>query len=213
MIRFATAFVLLLSVWAVGQIPGMPDFRSARFAPIILLDRGDVGKELKLTKEQSAEIKKLAKAHQEKVQALAKAGADPNNLGAAFGSMKQLEESTQEASAKAVAVLDAGQALRFAGLRLQFVGPKLLQEAEYAKMLDLSEEQQAKIKEIAGSEMGRIMSAMQGGGGGRDAANKMKEAIKSISAEITALLTPEQAAKYKEIEGKEFGPAKKERGY
>ncbi len=209
-LRTALFFSALLCSSAFAQIPGMPDFLSATKSPLMLLERSDVAKEVKLDKAQKEEIKKLSKALQEKMEGASK-GTNPNDFGAAFGAMGELNKDMEEASAKAMALLTPEQMPRFQGLRLQFNGPKLLKEAEFAKMLELTEDQQAKIKEIAGSELSRIMAGMQGGG--RGAANKMKEAIKSIATDIMALLTPEQTTKYKEIEGKEFGPAKKERGY
>lgn len=204
--------VLVASHLAAAQIPGMPDPDQMRFAPIYLLGRSDVAKELKLQKAQNEEIKKLAKELQTKTEAASKASRDPNDLSGALGAMKAMTAAQEDASAKAMALLDTDQATRFRGLRLQFVGPKLMLDPVYARLLDLTDDQLAQAQEVAGSEVSRMMGAFQSGGGA-GMAKKLKEIKAQIAADLMAILTPEQAAKLKEIEGKEFGPAKKLRGF
>ena len=140
---------------------GGPGFGGPGFGPggmqgsgLILLAMPAVQQELGLSEEQKTDLNNLQRKMQEQMRA-------------SFGDFRQMEEMSQEdrdkrfaeagkkaeetikqADRQAAKILNAKQSERFGQLRLQREGLTAFSRIEIAKRLDLTAEQQAKIKDL-----------------------------------------------------------------
>ena len=131
-------------------------------------------------------------------------------------SRKKSEEATKAAEEKLSKILDEKQLARLNELRLQREGIAALGRPEVAKQLGLSEDQAAKIRKI--QEQGRPGFGGPGGPGGpgkaggpggpgqdpREFMAQMQKQREKLKADVLAVLTDEQRAKWTEMKGKEF---------
>jgi Spy/CpxP family protein refolding chaperone len=155
-----------------------------------------VQKELGLSSEQTAKLADLPKG-------------EANQRG--FRDMSEEERrQAMETRAKLVAeqdkalagILDEKQSARLTQIKMQAVGARALLEEDVAKRMKITPEQTEKLQ--AGLQ--EIMQAARGGGGGP--AQWRQQALEKV-AEI---LTPEQKADFKALQGTEFDLSKLELG-
>lgn len=176
-------------------------------APSMMMMQPDLKKELKLAKDQDKKISEISKAHMKKMQEMS-SKARGNDLSNSLNSMAEMQAAQAESDKAILAALNPEQTRRLRQLQWQILGSKALYEADLQKELALTEEQVGKIEEHRSGDAGRMMEAMQSGGG-----SKMANAIKKVKAEsakiLIGFLTPEQAAKYKEALGPESKAAKR----
>jgi hypothetical protein len=118
------------------------------------------------------------------------------------------EEVFRGTEEKLSKILDEKQLARFKELRLQRQGVGALMRPELAKQLELSEEQQDKIRKIQEG------ARPEGRGPGnfqemseeerREFFTQMRERREKADAEILAVLTDEQKTKWNELQGEKF---------
>lgn len=163
----------------------------------LLLQQKSVQEELKLTSDQMAKLKEAG----EKMRASFSGGAGGG--GDREEARKKFEEA-QKAADKAMAeILTADQNKRVKEIALQQAGPMALANADTAKDVGLTEDQQSKVKAIADGlreEMGKLFQA----GAGQDARAKMQDLRKSANDKVVALLTDDQKKKWADMTGKKF---------
>jgi hypothetical protein len=131
---------------------------------------------------------------------------------------KRLAENTRKMEAanlatekKVADVLDAKQVERLDQLRLQREGVGALGRPDVARQLGLSDEQQAKIREIQESARPRGPGGFGGFGGPdqsdedrREMFERMRAQREKADADILAVLNEEQKTKWAEMKGDEF---------
>lgn len=159
-----------------------------------LADNEAVQKELSVSDDAKAAVKKVNEAYREELQ-------------------KATEEATKAVNSKMAPqvkeALTAEQFKRLQEIRVQALGSQAYTDAEVVKALGLKKEQQDKIAEIGKDYTAKLREAFQpgGGGGGGDRTDmraKMEEMGKARDAQISEVLTKDQQAKLKELKGKEF---------
>lgn len=185
-----------------------------------------VQKELGLDKESAevAEIRKMTEAMGKEVQdEMSKlTGGDPM----AFFNMSQEERQKMmtkmnEVNAKLTAkyipdmkkLLSAEQYTRLQQISWQQAGTGAFADAEVAKTLELSKEQQEKLAavntEFGNKQRELFQSAFQGGGGGggggfEEMQKKMAELTATRDKQANEILSKEQLEKFTKLKGKEF---------
>ena len=178
----------------------------------------DVQKELGVSDEQKKAVAELAAETQKQMRS-SMAGFDfekfqnmsqEERQKFIADSRKKSEETTKAAEEKLRKILDEKQMARLNQLRLQREGIAALSRPEVAKELGLSEDQVAKIRKL--QQQGRPGfggPGAKGGPGGpggdfREMMAQMQKQREKLQADVLAVLTEEQRAKWTEMKGKEF---------
>ena len=155
-----------------------------------LADNEAVQKELAVSDDAKAAVKKVNEAYREELQ-------------------KAMDETTKAVNSKMAPqvkeALTAEQYKRLQEIRVQALGSQAYTDAEVVKALGLKKVQQDKIAEIGKDYSAKLREVFQPGGGDRtDLRAKMEEIGKARDAQINDVLTKDQQAKLKELKGKEF---------
>jgi len=181
---------------ATAQRGGWLGGRGLGISAAQLVAQEPVQKELGLSSEQATKLADLPKG-------------EANQRG--FRDMSEEERrQAMETRAKLVAeqdralagILDEKQLARLTQIKMQAVGARALLDEDVAKRMKMTPEQSEKLQ--AGLQ--EIMQAARGGGGGP--AQWRQQALEKV-AEI---LTPEQKAEFKTLQGPEFDLSKLELG-
>lgn len=189
---------------------------------LMLAGHPAIQKELGVTEDQIAKLKKLGDEAREEMQAGGGGGGD-------FAALRELPEEERRAKMtemmnkrmeasrkvaekykpKLAEVLDAKQVERLNQIALQAAGPGAYADPDVVKALKLSKEQQDKLTAIT-KEFGEKQRASftgGGGGGGEDARAKMRELSATRDKDLAAVLTDDQKAQLDKMKGKEFDMA------
>jgi Spy/CpxP family protein refolding chaperone len=189
------AIVLTLAQqYAAAQAPFGGTFRAN---PLMLLRQESVQKELKLTEDQTKKIQELGDKTREKFQEIF--GGDEADRP------KKMQELNEENRKAVAALLTPEQGKRLKEITYQQRGPASLTDPEVAKALELSEEQQTKIKSII-EETGAAMRELftPGQPPDDDTRKKMADLRKSSGDKMVALLSAEQKTKWTALQGEPF---------
>ena len=181
----------------------------------MLLGIEEVQKELNLRDDQKKQINTLLTEARDKVRAsIGQVNfQDLQNLSAderekRFGEMrKKFEEGSKELDGKVGTILESRQAERLHQLLLQREGAMALSRPDVIKKLDLSEDQQAKIKKIQedARPTGRAGFDPNQSNEERQAAmNKMREQFEKAQKECFAVLNDDQMLDWTNMCGKTF---------
>jgi Spy/CpxP family protein refolding chaperone len=150
-----------------------------------------VQKDLALTDEQKASIKKINDDFRSSLSGLSREDRRSKTT--------ELRKGVEE---KIDAVLDDKQKARIKEIRLQAQGPGALSTKEVADALKLSDDQVTKIKDLTKSLSDARREAFQGGGGGNsDAREKLAKLRTETNEKILALLTSDQKASFEKMQG------------
>jgi Spy/CpxP family protein refolding chaperone len=153
-----------------------------------------VAKDLELTDDQKASIKKIADKASEDRQALS--ADDRATKG---------PEIRKDMDEKIAAVLNDKQKARVKEIRLQMRGTAALADKEVAESLKLTDDQVAKIKDAMDARRKAMADARPTGGnqgGDRDAAReKFTKMRKEADEKVLAVLTTEQKEQFDKMQG------------
>lgn len=119
---------------------------------------------------------------------------------------KQMEESAKKIEEKIKSSLTEAQWKRLNELRLQREGVMSFDRAEIAEKLNFTPEQKDKLKELM-AELRPQFGPGRGrreGGGGPPNFEEMRARREKATADIMALLTPEQKSKWEAMQGEKF---------
>jgi Spy/CpxP family protein refolding chaperone len=159
---------------------------------LFLLGQESVQKELKLTDEQNKKIKELTDKQRESFQGLRDLSQEDRRA--------KMQE-TAKANDKAIgAILKPEQLKRAKQIALQQQGAGALRNEAVAQALKISEEQKDKIREI----QAKSREETQGLGRDEEGRKKRQEIMKATNEKVMGVLTAEQKAKLKEMQGPEF---------
>ncbi|MBI3838483.1 MAG: hypothetical protein HY288_11190 [Planctomycetia bacterium] len=195
----ALAVVALASPNAWAQRPGRGGPGRFGFNSLNLLAQQSVQDELKLTEDQRKQVT-------EKVEKQRAAAGDLQGLSREER-QKKVQERTKANEAAVAAILNDEQVKRFKQISLQQRGARAFSDPEVAQALGLSGEQKDRIKGIEESVQSETRGLVQGNAGGgdrQDLRKKIASLSKSAEEKLNALLTPEQQAKWKELNGEPF---------
>lgn len=196
--------------------PGMrgPGFGRGGMSSAMLLRIPEVREELGTNEEQNAKIDEILDEMQESMQAAFGNPQDFQNLseeerGKHLAEMQKKNEATTKKTDAAIAkVLDKKQLTRLNQLQLQREGVNAFHRPDVAKQLDLTEEQETKMQEVeAKAAEGRpaFGNFQQLSDEERqEMFTKMQERQKKREADLLAVLTEDQQAKWAEMQGEKF---------
>jgi Spy/CpxP family protein refolding chaperone len=123
--------------------------------------------------------------------------------GEEFG--KKVQEAGKRAEETAKMILDDKQAARLEQLQLQFEGSAALLRADIADRLRLTEEQRQRLEEIREASRAEMEAAFKSGASKEERTKVFsKERREKVRSDLVGVLTPEQAAKWSELQGKKF---------
>jgi len=162
---------------------------------VLLLNQPSVQKDLKMTEEQVAKVKKVVKSRQA-IRAELK-DLDPD------ARMKRLDEIKKENDTLAAKILNADQTKRLRQIYLQQQGVNAFTKPEVARELNLNDDQKKKLEELGKKGMAQIQALRQPGAG-EEAMKKIGELTKGLNEEAQKLLTDGQKAKWKQLTGEPF---------
>jgi hypothetical protein len=224
----AGALVLALAIpqQAQAQRRGGMGMRPAGVNPLGLVTNEAVQKDLGVKEDQTSKLKDLSDdINDERRQLVEGAGIDFRGLRDLSGEEREKRMAEIQTKMKDISkqindkfrpqlekTLSKDQLARLQEIAIQAAGPQALEDANVAKDLGLSKEQQDKIagidKDFA-KKLGGLRGRGQGGGG--DASErmaKMKELHDEQLAKATEVLSADQQAKFTKLKGKTFDTAK-----
>jgi hypothetical protein len=191
-------WILVLAVpalWVAAALPAEPIVPNETTVQLILLREKSVQEELKIDAELAKKIMEFTNAEYEEFQKAQKLSEEEREK-----KLKQLEEANQKFLADN---LSAGQRKRLGQIAMQVTGLQQLTKPEIAKLLDLTEEQQKKFKEMrveARKELERIMDVKNR----QERNEKLAKLREDIERRVKEVLTDEQKAKARELVGEPF---------
>lgn len=175
---------------------------------LMLLRMPEVQTELKMTQPQIAKIDEAQQTVREAMREVFQGGFQNMTQEERQKAMAKIEEIQNKAVAS---ILDQTQLKRFKQLELQRAGAMALMRPAVAKELGLTEQQQAKLRELQQKQMEDMRALFQGGGfqnmtpeERQQLGQKMQEMRKKAEEAALGVLTAEQKAKWTEMIGKPF---------
>ena len=202
---------------AQGRRGGGMGMMGQGVSPLRAVGIAAVQKDLGLKDDQAAKVKDISQDYSEDIQQqLEGAGLGGRPQGDLSPEEREKRETQMAAINKNVndkfipklnEVLDKAQQTRLHEIAVQIAGPQALQDAEVAKALDITKDQQDKLKKLGDDMRHKLREAFTSGGGGGDRSAmraKMTEMREELTAKSTEVLTKEQQAKFTEMKGKPF---------
>lgn len=208
--RVWSNLILALTVAAVAAGPSRAQGPGGRggfgFGPGQLLQNKSVQKELKLTEEDIAKVKKVGDELREKYK------DDFAGLQGLQGDelrekrqevMKRFNEDAQKAYNE---ILSDAQQKRLKQIGIQARGAMAFADPEVQKKLNITDEQKAKLMEIGqeARESFQEVGQLFRDGKQEEAQKKMRELNKAMIEKVVGLLNDEQKASWKEMTGEPF---------
>lgn len=180
-----------------------------------LLVRNDVQKDLKLTDDQKAQLKKVQDDANAKRQAMMEEMRANGGGGGDFQAMRdrfeKMQAETEEATMK---VLNDDQRKRLDQINLQYNGYRSLNDEKLQKELGLNADQKRKISELNDQMNAANMQIMQRVRNGELDATEVPALLetnnKALDSAIKQTLTPEQDGKFTEMQGPKWARDPKE---
>lgn len=173
---------------------------------LMMLQRKDVQADLKLSADQIKAVDELRAKNDEEMAAMRE---NMRASGGDFESMRRDMEKRQEETQKKVdAILDDGQRTRLKQIGFQIQGNMALMNPDTQKELGFTSEQTTKIEELQGKQREAMMAIMEKRRNGDLDQDQMQDLMRKnmdiMGGELLKLLTAEQAAKFKEMQGAPF---------
>lgn len=176
----------------------------------MLLGRNDVQKDLKITAEQKAALEKAQADQRAKMQARME---ELRNGGGGGGGdftaiREEFEKMAKEADDAAMKVLTKEQQTRLGQIQIQFDGMRVILKPEIQKELGMKADQKKRLDELQEQQQAANMAIMQRVRDGEISREEvgplMEQNNKALDAEFEKVLTDDQKAKLKEMQGAKF---------
>jgi hypothetical protein len=198
-----------LALWAIPtwaqQVLFMAPFGFGPGESMMLLRQESVRKELKLTPEQLIKVADLTEKMHDKFDRVIIEGSEEER-DKQLKELKKEHEKAQAENQKALAeILKPEQWKRLKQISYQRQGGKAFTDQDLAKAIQLTEDQQKKIRAI-NDETSKQVHELFESGAPRDEEirQKMTELQKASTAKILKLLTEAQTAKWNQLQGEPF---------
>jgi hypothetical protein len=159
---------------------------------LMLAQNAQVQKELEIVDDQKTKLTDLAAAQRTARQELMNLSQEeraPKAQAMQDDLMKKLGE-----------ILLPKQLERLKQIQLQVEGPNALTSPDVVKALNITADQQAKMKTISDEAQTKMRDALQGVTG-PDRMTKMQEMNKDLGEKLLAVLTPDQVAQFEKMKG------------
>lgn len=193
---------LAVAIVAMAVAPALAQERQRQRQPggrggfgggtLFLLTQKSVQEELKLSDEQITKVKELQEKQRGSFQGLRDLSQEERQ--------KKMQESAQAQQKALAEVLKPGQLKRVKQISLQQQGARALMNPEVAKELKITDDQKEKIRDIQTKSREELRDL------GRDegAREKRQELTKKTNEKVLGVLTADQKAKLKEMQGTPF---------
>jgi hypothetical protein len=196
------------SVLAVGALclltsPAMAQGRGGfGMGGAALYANASVQKELKFTEEQAKKAREVVTDLREKYQDKLQEARQSQDFQA---TQKITGEMTAEAKKMMADVLKPEQAKRFDEISLQQRGIQAFQDPEILKKIPLTDDQKAKVRDLAQDMQSQMAELRQGFQDDPEGTRtKMNNLRKETNTKAVALLTDDQKKTWKEMTGEPF---------
>lgn len=180
---------LVFAGLACAQFENTTTFDMA-YRPFAVLQRNDIKKELKVTKEQSKQIDAVIKEFN-------KASRD----SAAGGPTR-----VDKADADLVLILSESQKVRYAELNIQIRGATALSDPGISEKLEMTDAQKAKVKQVRTDAIQTLLSRLRGRT--RDMDKAMEEVSKGEETELLTVLNDAQREVFAKMAGEVYKGAR-----
>ncbi len=201
--------ILAVAVLAQAQRGGMMMGGGAA-NPVMILGREDVQEDLKLTddqKEKLADYTDMQKMFPKMMSAAQEAGIAREDMRTEKG-QKFFKDYQEKVRKEIEGILTPDQAKRWNEIAIQMAGNMAVTRPEIAKLVGLTDDQNAKIKDLQKKQQDAMQGLFQQMRDGEltreDLQEKMKKNNEILDSEVGKLLTDPQKAKLKELGGKHF---------
>jgi Spy/CpxP family protein refolding chaperone len=217
-----------------GQGRMMGGMQGMQNNQMFLLMREDVREDLKLSADQQARLTELV---QNRMQGMmgrggqgqggqgqrgqggqgqrGQGGQGQRGQGGQMG--EEMQRMQAELNREINAILTPEQQTRLRQISIQLQGPRAVLNPEVGSQLNLTEAQQTRIRELMQRHREANQSVMQRVRSGEIEMQQAMETTRrndeALGAEIAKVLTPEQAAKLKAMEGSKFDARDQGRGF
>jgi len=202
LLALALAAVVAPEAWAQrgqGRGGGLGSFRGQGGNSLFLLTQKSVQDELKLSADQIKTVEEQMEKQRESFAGLRDLSREERQ--------KKMEERAKANQAVLSEILKEDQLKRFKQISLQQRGAQALSDPDVSQALNLTAEQNDRVKAIqdgAQSEMRELFQAGAAGGDRQELQKKAAQLRNSINEKAHAVLTTEQQAKWKELTGEPF---------
>jgi Spy/CpxP family protein refolding chaperone len=201
--------LLLIAVLAVATVSAFGQgFRGGGMAgmmnsPSGLLRRDDVKTELQLSDDQKNKIAEISDATRSKMRELFQGGGDPATM------QKAMAPIMADANDQILKVLNDDQKKRLKEIGYQIAGYGVLAtDKELQTTLALTDDQKTKITDLSKTAQEANASVFQKAQNGEIERSEVGAAMtknrEALNSAIEALLTADQKAKFKTLQGKTF---------
>lgn len=197
-----------------AALPGAAQERAQRGGPgrfgggfqigkVQLLQLEQVQQELKLSDEQTQQVRQISEDVRTQMREAFQGGGGPE-------AREQIQKVAADAEEKVKDVLKEDQAKRLNEIVVQVTGPEVLaRDRELAERLDVSRDQQREIREIVQEQQEKRRELFAGARGeGRERfaeiRDKMEEIRKETDERILGALSDEQKQKWEQLKGEPF---------
>ena len=212
--RIALLFTML-AISALGamrvhaQFDGMGMMRGIQYGPLVMLSHREVQKELSLTKPQSENLKKLQNEQTEAFKKLSKDAQGGHDPSKAMAMSKEVETMNAEYATKAQEILTEEQRKRLFEIRIQAMGFQAAFDPDVQMALAVTDAQKESFKSLYPAYFQEMMASMRGI---RTSVNLKSKLDTEYREKVAKILTDEQNAKLKMLEGTPFKDLKKING-
>lgn len=187
------------------QFDVMGMMRGMQFGPLTLLTVPQVRKELKLSKAQDADLKKLQSEHADALKKSTKAAQSSGDPTKMMEMAKEMETLQAGYGKRALELMDEAQRKRFGEIRVQVMGFRALLDKEIGTALTVTDGQKASLSVLDREYLQAYGKMVQ-----RNARTIMrdKEALMAeYKAKALQVLSAEQGARFTAMEGAPFKDA------
>lgn len=201
----ALAAVALLAVapqWASAQRRGgFGGFRGGfgTVSQVQLLQAEQVQTELELSDQQKTQVEEINEQLRTERRELFQQGGGQGDFQERAA---KLAELTREANTKAKEALNEQQAKRLQEIWLQVAGPAALNASEIVAALEITDDQKQQLESVRSANQEARRELFQGQGQDRQQLRaRMAELREQENEQLLAVLTEQQRAKFKELQG------------
>ena len=186
---------------AANPFDFMGMMRGMQFGPLALLRHPDVRKEMRLSKAQEGDLKKLQKEYEDALKAITREAQGGGDTTKMLELAKQTEALETAFGRRALELLDEAQRKRLSEIRVQALGFRALLDPEIATALAITGEQKTGLSVLDREFMQGMAKVMRSG---RTMKRDKAALLKEYKAKAAEILSAEQNTRFAAMEGAPF---------